>query len=63
MTNVDRFRVVARAGLTVIHRPVSVFPGDSRASGEKSGTFPSGSPQGGACMLRPMRGMEIGGTA
>ena len=63
MRNVGRFRVTARAGLTVIHRPVSVFPGDSRAGGEKSGTFPSGSPQGSACMLRFMRGMEIGGTA
>ena len=63
MTNVGRVRVTARPGPMVIHRSVSVFPGDSLASGEKSGTFPSGSPQGGACMLRPMRGMEIGGTA
>ena len=62
MTNVGRFWVMARAGLTVIHRSVLVFPGDPRAGGEKSGTFPSGSPQGGACMLRSMSEMGIGGT-
>ncbi len=62
MTNVGRFRVRARTGLMVVHRLVSVFPGESRVDGEKSETFPSGSPQGGACMLRSMAGMGIGGT-
>jgi len=62
MTNVGRFRVRARPDPTVVHRLVSVFPGEPRVDGEKSETFPSGSPQGGACMLRPMGGMGIGGT-
>jgi hypothetical protein len=62
MTNVGRFRLMAWTGLTIVHRTVSVFPGDLLVDGEKSETFPSGSPQGGACMLRPMGGMGIGGT-
>ncbi len=63
IANVGRFQLMAGAGLTFVHSLVSVFPGDSRAGGEKFGTFPSGSPQGGACMLRSMKERGIGGIA
>ncbi len=62
MTTVGRFRVRARSSPTIVHRLVLLFPGEPRVDGEKFETFPSGSPQGRACMLRPMGGMGTGGT-
>lgn len=63
MTNVGRSRAKARTGQTVVHRKARVFPGELRRDGEKFGAFPSGSPQGIACMLVPMGGVAIGSVA